>query len=86
MCAARVSHVYVYGSGGAGGGTLGVRVAGHVTASGPLGTWVQTMRWGDQFEETPRSQVVAKSCGSFGDLTFQTLFFTSFGPIGTVEM
>ena len=80
MCAARVALVYVYCCRGAGGGTLGVRVAGHVTASGPLGTWVQTMRWGDQFEETPRSQV-AKSCGSFGDLTFQTLFLPPLGPL-----
>ena len=41
---------------GAGGGTLGVRVAGHVTASGPLGTCVQNIalgssNWGDEVEE-----------------------------------
>ena len=76
MCSACVSLVYVYCCrGAAGGGTLGVRVAGHVTASGPLGTWVQTMHWGDP--EKPR----AKSCGSFGDLTFQTPFLPPLGPL-----
>ena len=71
MCAARVSHVYVYCSGGAGGGTLGVRVAGHVTASGPLGTWVQTTGG----INLGRPQEVK---------SFQ--IFASFGPIETVEM
>ena len=35
------------------GGTLGVRVAGHVTASGPLGTCVQTIEknWGEKLGE-----------------------------------
>ena len=58
MCALCVARVCIVVKGGV--GTLGVRVAGHLIASGPLGT--------------PRSQV-ATSCGSFGDPTFQTLFY-----------
>ena len=52
-------------------GTLGVRVAGHVTASGPLGTWVQTTGG----KNLGRPQEVK---------SFQ--IFASFGPIETVEM
>ena len=68
MLIARVSHVYVYCCAG---GTLGVTVAGHVTASGPLGTWVQTTGG----INLGRPQEVK---------SFQ--IFASFGPIETAEM